>query len=220
MGSSSGRSAEAGLREYHGTGRHENQIFESFGETLQSAHGMDEKSPRPAALINSREMPDGTLHRNNVATWWGLLFAIVALGCNAAFFVGVPFQAAITWLSLLLAAVALVFLVTGLNRGFRQPEVYRGKVLIVVLTVIALLPAGLSALGFFGARKLPGATAAPQVGQKVPDFTLADTSGTPVSLDQLLAASSATSSGLPPSGEAFSSAAPKAVLLIFYRGYW
>ena len=165
-------------------------------------------------------MPDGTQPRNNVATWWGLLFAIVALGCNAAFFVGAPFQAAITWLSLLLAAVALIFLVIGLTRAFRQPQVYRGKVLTVVLTVIALLPAGISALGFVGARKLPGATAAPQVGQRVPDFTLADTSGKPVSLDQLLAASSATSSGLPPSGEAFSSAAPKAVLLIFYRGYW
>ena len=126
-------------------------------------------------------MPDGTQPRNNVATWWGLLFAIVALGCNAAFFVGAPFQAAITWLSLLLAAVALIFLVIGLTRAFRQPQVYRGKVLTVVLTVIALLPAGISALGFVGARKLPGATAAPQVGQRVPDFTLADTSGKPVS---------------------------------------
>jgi hypothetical protein len=157
-------------------------------------------------------MPDGTQPRNNVATWWGLLFAIVALGCNAAFFVGAPFQAAITWLSLLFAVVALIFLFIGLRRAFRRPEVYRGKTLTVVLTVIALLPAGISALGFVGARKLPGASAAPQVGQKVPDFTLADTSGKLVSLDQLLAAS--------PSGEVFSSAAPKAVLLIFYRGYW
>jgi hypothetical protein len=165
-------------------------------------------------------MPDRTQRRSNLATWWGLLFAIVALSCNAAFFIGMPLQAAITWLSLLFAAVALMFLFTGLKRAFRQPEVYRGKVLTVVLTVVALLPAGLSGLGFFGARKLPAATAAPQVGRKVPDFTLADTSGKPVSLDQLLAAASATPSGLPPSSEAFSSAAPKAVLLIFYRGYW
>jgi hypothetical protein len=161
-------------------------------------------------------MPDGTQRHSNVATWWGLLFAMVALGCNAAFFVGVPFQAAITWLSLLFAAVALIFLVIGLKRVFRQPEVYRGKVLTVVLTVIALLPAGLSALGFIGARKLPGVTEAPQVGQKVPDFTLADTSGTPVSLDQLLADTSSASPRAPSSG----AQAPKAVLLIFYRGYW
>jgi hypothetical protein len=206
----------ASLREYHGKRRRENQIFESFRETLQSAHGMGREIGETCALINSREMLDGTQRRSNVATWWGLLFAVVALGCNAAFFVGVPFQAAITWLSLVFAVVALMFLVTGLKRVFRRPEVYRGKVLTVVLTVIALLPAGLSGLGFVGARKLPGATEAPQVGQKVPDFTLADTSGKPVSLDQLLAASSDTSSGHP----SFESRAPKAVLLIFYRGYW
>jgi hypothetical protein len=165
-------------------------------------------------------MSDRTERRTNAAIWWGLLFAIVALGCNAAFFIGAPFQAAITWLSLLFGVVSLIFLVTGLNGVFREPELYRGKVLTIVLALIALLPAGLSVLGFVGARKLPGATAAPQVGQKVPDFTLADSSGKPVSLDQLLAASSATSSGLPASGEALSSVAPKAVLLIFYRGYW
>jgi hypothetical protein len=164
-------------------------------------------------------MPDGSQRRNNVAPWWGLLFAMVALGCNAAFFVGAPFQAAITWLSLLLAAVALVFLVTGLTRAFRPPGLYRGRALTVLLSVITLCLAGLSTIGFVGARKLPGATAAPQVGQRVPDFTLSDTSGKPESLDQLLGASSATSSGLP-SGEAFSSSAPRAVLLIFYRGYW
>ena len=154
-------------------------------------------------------MANGAQRRNNVATWWGLLFAIVALGSNAAFFVGLPFQAAIPWLSVLFAVVAFIFLFTGLTRAFRRPDLYRGKVLTVVLAMIALLSAGLSAFGFVGARKLPSAMAAPQVGQKVPDFTLADTNGKPVSLDQLLAASSATSS-----------AAPKAVLLIFYRGYW
>jgi cytochrome oxidase Cu insertion factor (SCO1/SenC/PrrC family) len=80
-------------------------------------------------------------------------------------------------------------------------------VITVVLTVVALLPVALTAFAFVVSRKLPNTTAAPQVGQKVPDFTLADTSGTPVTLDQLLSASSGTQ-------------APKAVLLIFYRGYW
>jgi len=161
-------------------------------------------------------MPDATELRSNAATWWGLLFAAVALGCNAVFFVNLPFQGAIAWLSVLLAMIAVIFLVTGLKRGFSQPELYRGKVLTVVLTVIAIIPAGLSVLGFVATRKLPSATAAPQVGQKVPDFTLADTSGKPVTLDQLLAASSAVSPGEP----SFESRAPKAVLLIFYRGYW
>lgn len=146
--------------------------------------------------------------RKNTAPWWGLLLATCAIGCNAGFFISIPWQGAIAWLSLLFAALALVFLAVGLWRAYGQADVYGGKVLSVVLGVIVLLAVGLSALGFVETRKLPSAAAAPQVGQKVPDFTLPDTSGEMVSLDQLLAPASSASQG------------PKAVLLIFYRGYW
>jgi hypothetical protein len=144
----------------------------------------------------------------NTAPWWGLLLAVCAIGCNAGFFVSIPWQGAIAWLSLLLAALALVFLAVGLWRAYGQAGVYGGKVLSAVLAVVGLLAAGLSAFGFVETRKLPSAAAAPQVGQKVPDFTLPDTAGDPVSLDQLLAPASPGSQP------------PKAVLLIFYRGYW
>jgi hypothetical protein len=160
-------------------------------------------------------MLDATEHRGNIAPWWGLLSAIGAVGCNVAFFVGSPAPGMFAWLSLLLAMLALIFLAVGLKRAFGQAQVYRGKTLTVVLSAIALLPAALSGFAFVAARKLPSATAAPQVGQQVPDFALSDTSGRIVSLDQLLAGSvgsSAASSSRP--------AAPKAVLLIFYRGYW
>jgi len=146
--------------------------------------------------------------RKNTAPWWGLLLAVCAIGCNAGFFINIPWRGAIAWLSLLFAALALVFLAVGLWRAYAPAGAYGGKVLSVVLAVIVLLAVGLSAFGFVEMRKLPSAAAAPQVGQKVPDFTLPDTSGKMVSLDQLLAPSSA------------SSQAPKAVLLIFYRGYW
>lgn len=159
-------------------------------------------------------MPDATERRKNTAPWWGLLFALGAIGCNVAFFVSPPLQGALPWLSMLFAVLALVFLGTGLRRAFGQAHVYRGKVLSVVLTVIALFPLGLTAFAFVKARELPSSTAAPQVGQRVPDFTLSDTTGKPVSLDQLLApaASASTSQS--------QARAPKAVLLIFYRGYW
>jgi hypothetical protein len=146
--------------------------------------------------------------RKNAAPWWGLLFAICAIGCNAGFFVTIPWQGTIAWLSLLFAAMALIFLAAGLWRAYGQARVYGGRVSSVVLFVIALLPVGLSAYGFVEARKLPSTAAAPQVGQKVPDFTLPDTAGQPVSLNQLLAPASPGSQP------------PKAVLLIFYRGYW
>jgi len=110
-------------------------------------------------------------------------------------------------MSLCFAVLALIFLVTGLLRAFGRPQVYRGKALSVLLSVVALLAIGLTAFAFVTARKLPSSTAAPQVGQRVPDFMLSDTSGKRLSLDQLLAANSG-------------SPAPKAVLLIFYRGYW
>ncbi len=159
-------------------------------------------------------MPDVTEHRKNTAPWWGLLFALGAIGSNVAFFASPPLQGALPWLSLLFAILGLVFLAIGLRRAFGQAQVYRGKVLSVVLTVIALLPLGLTAFAFVKARELPSSTAAPQVGQRIPDFTLLDTSGKPTSLDQLLA----------PAGSASTSEsqaqAPKAVLLIFYRGYW
>ena len=159
-------------------------------------------------------MPDATHRQKNIAPWWGLLFALGAIGCNAAFFVRPPLQGALPWLSVLFAVLALVFLAAGMLRAFGQAHVYRGKVLSVVLTVIALFPLGITAFAFVKARELPSSTAAPQVGQRVPDFTLSDTSGQPVSLDQLLA----------PAGSASTSQsqaqAPNAVLLIFYRGYW
>ena len=161
-------------------------------------------------------MPDAVQRRKNIAPWAGLLFAIGAVVCNAAFFVNPPLQRTLPWLSLLFAVLALIFLATGLWRAFGQAQVYRGKVLSVVLSVIALLPVGFTGFVFVAARRLPSSTAAPQVGQKVPDFTLPDTSGKLVSLDQLLAAvPSPNSSASSPEAHV-----PKAVLLIFYRGYW
>jgi len=154
-------------------------------------------------------MPDGTNDVKNTAPWWGLLFSVAALACNGAFFLDAPFQRLFPWLSLLFAIVALSFLVMGLRLLIARPKLYRRKMLSIVVTVIALLPAALSVLAFVGTRKLPGAAEAPQIGERVPDFILPDTLGKPISLDQLLAAS--------PNSQA---PAPKAVLLIFYRGYW
>jgi hypothetical protein len=152
-------------------------------------------------------MPDATDYRKNLAPWWALLFAIGAIGCNFAFFASPPLQGGLPWLSLVFIVLALIFVIVGLGRAFSRKQAYRGKALSIVLSVVTLLAVGPSTFIFVKARELPGSAAAPQVGQRVPDFTLPDTSGKPVSLDQLLAASSVAP-------------APKAVLLIFYRGYW
>jgi hypothetical protein len=117
-------------------------------------------------------------------------------------------------------------------RAFRQPQVYGGKVSSSILGVVSLLICGLVAVASISSRALPSSAAAPQVGQKVPDFTLADSNGNKVSLGQLLgkADSSISASAMPASannstGQAIpagmsTATPPKAVLLVFYRGYW
>jgi peroxiredoxin len=60
---------------------------------------------------------------------------------------------------------------------------------------------------FVVGRSLPASKGAPQVGQRVPEFSLPDTSGRQVSLNELLTTR-------------INGKAPKGVLLIFYRGYW
>ena len=174
-------------------------------------------------------MPEITQRRRNLAPWAGLLLGLVAILSNAAFFMAIPGQRAIPFLSWTLAVIALVFALTGVMRSFRQPQVYGGKISSSVLAVITILIVGLTAFASVHSRDLPGSAGAPQPGQKAPDFTLADTSGNKVSLGQLLGPASAAASAGGASPTAATGAtvaggntdvAPKAVLLIFYRGYW
>jgi hypothetical protein len=160
-------------------------------------------------------MAETISRQRNRAPWIALLLALVALLSNAGFFIGLPGQRAIAWLSLALAIAALVCAAVGIMRAFRSPQLYGGKVSSSILGVVSLLICGLVAVASVSSRALPVATNAPQVGQKVPEFTLADTSGNKVSLDQLLG----KAAGLAPVA-AGAPTPPKAVLLVFYRGYW
>ena len=154
--------------------------------------------------------------QRNWMPWAGLLLALAALFSNAGFFVSMPGQKALALFSLALALAAMVCAAIGVMRAFRQPQIYGGKVSSSILGVISVLICVFATLTYVGARKLPAATEAPQIGQKVPDFTLADTNGKNISLAALLG-----NSGEPGQGSTTgANPAPKAVLLIFYRGYW
>jgi len=155
-------------------------------------------------------MTDDLKKRRNAAVLWALFFALCSLGANVAVFAAPPMQLALPWLSLAFAIVALITLAWGLWLAFTQAQIYRGKALNIVLGLVTLTLSGSMVFTFFLARKLPGTAGTPQIGQRVPDFTLTDANGQVVSLDSLFA---------PAPGEP-QSAAPKAVLLIFYRGYW
>jgi len=141
--------------------------------------------------------------RWNLSLWLGFAVVIVAL-FGYQFFVVFPITRDFPWVNLLLFAIGGLLLGLGLFRAYGHPAAYRGKIFGPLLTVLSLLMFGLFAYGlFFIARQMPPSTGAPQVGQKAPDFALVDQDGNRVELNDLL-----------------SSPSTRAVLLIFYRGYW
>ena len=145
--------------------------------------------------------------RRNLLLWAGFLTILLAIVINVpAVFVAIPGQHAAVWLTIVIPIVALLLVILGLARSFRRPAIYRGKVIGSILTVVAVLILAGSVFGLVFSRRIPAANQAPQIGQKAPDFTLSDSHGQQVSLAELLKPANAPQ--------------PKAVLLIFYRGYW
>jgi hypothetical protein len=158
--------------------------------------------------------------RRNWAPWLALLFILIAIGLNAATFMTARGVLAILWLGLVTTVVALVYSIIGIKRAFGQSAVFGGKISSSTIGVLALLFCGLMAFAWFGARTLPASGGAPHVGQKAPEFTLADTQGNNVSLAQLLGRDGSIKLAAGAGSSTLGTAPPKAVLLIFYRGYW
>jgi len=156
-------------------------------------------------------MPEAIKIRRNSSLWLGLVCALAAMLCNLLFFLRPPAQSAIPWLSLALALAALAFLGLGLRHLFAQSRSIAARIFGSAVALVSLFLSAGTIFGFYTSRAVPASIDAPHIGQKVPAFTLPDTNNRPVSLAQLLAAGSADSA---------SATAPKAVLLIFYRGYW
>ena len=145
----------------------------------------------------------------NSALWYGLLITLVGIATQFLYFLRLPppIPHTLPWINLLLPVIGLIYVVIGLARAFNHSAVYGGKIWGSVLTVIVLLLVAGDAFLFRHTRAVPNSVGAPQVGQHLPEFTLSDSSGKPTSLSQLLSASADGSR-------------PRAVLLVFYRGYW
>ena len=149
-----------------------------------------------------------TTRRRNFLPLAGLLLCGIAFLSYPLFFARFPVTRDVPWASWLLFALGLALVGAGLARAFRQPEVYRGRILGPILGVLSLGFLGLFLfMTVVSARQLPASTGAPQIGAKAPDFTLPDTQGRPVQLSSLLGPQAGGSPG-------------NWVLLIFYRGYW
>jgi hypothetical protein len=106
------------------------------------------------------------------------------------------------WVNLLLFLVGGSLVAAGLKRAYREPQRFGGKVSGAILGVLVLVLFGLFYWGMFVfARRVPPATSALQTGDPAPEFTLPDANGKSIALSALRATN-------------------RAVLLIFYRGYW
>lgn len=148
------------------------------------------------------------IRRLNWPVWSGFLLSVIAFLSYFFVFVSFPITRDFPWVNLLLFAFAALLLLFGLRRAFAADRPARSKIAGSVLVTLSLV-----VFGFFifitiiNARRLPASSGAPQVGQKAPDFTLSDANGKSVSLSELL---SSSVNGKP----------TRAVLLVFYRGYW
>jgi hypothetical protein len=140
--------------------------------------------------------------------WLGLLITVLGVLSNWLYFLALPGQEVFPWINVLVPAAGLLVLLIGVRRAFVSPQTSGGKILAPIFAILSAVVFGASAWGLHHARDLPAASDAPRVGEKAPDFTLANANGQATSLSQLLTESMSNS------------APPKAVLLVFYRGDW
>ena len=150
------------------------------------------------------------IRRINWPLWVGFLLTLGAFLSYFFIFVWFPFTRDFPWANLVMFVIAGVLLFMGLRRGFAsdRPHPTRSKVISSIVSVLSLAVFAMFVFTIFVVgRQMPPSKGAPQVGQRVPDFSLPDTAGKQVSLNELLTT--------PINGNA-----PKGVLLVFYRGYW
>jgi hypothetical protein len=150
------------------------------------------------------------IRRINWPLWLGLVVTLGAFLSYFFIFVEFPFTRDFPWANLVLFAVAGMLLFMGLRRGFAadRPHPVRSKIVSSIVGVFSLFVLAMFVFVIFVVgRSLPASKGAPQVGQRVPEFSLPDTSGKTVSLNELLTT--------PINGNR-----PRGVLLVFYRGYW
>ena len=149
--------------------------------------------------------------RANFLLLAGFFLVVAGLVSYAPFFSLFPITRDFPWVNLLLFFGGALLLGVGVMRAFRQPELYRGKILGCILSAISVAGISFFSYGlFYVARQLPSASAAPRVGEKAPGFTLPDQNGKAVTLADLVTSAPAGTAG----------AKPNWALLIFYRGYW
>jgi hypothetical protein len=140
--------------------------------------------------------------RRNVLIWAGFAIVIVALVSYIPIFTQFPVTRDVPWANYLLFLLGGGLLAVGVKRAFRNPEHYRGKISGSILGVLSVLLIGffVTSILYLG-KQIPSAERVPRPGQSAPSFILQDTAGKQVASSELLKNR-------------------RAVVLVFYRGYW
>jgi hypothetical protein len=146
---------------------------------------------------------------NNWPIWLALPFSLATVFSYPFVFVRWPLTRDLPWVNLLMAVATLALVAVGIRRALAAPGRLVAKSLSVLVGALAVAGLWMFVYGvMIVPRRLPVSTGAPQIGQHAPDFSAADVDAKAVSLSRLL------------SDPLASGAAPRALLLIFYRGYW
>src|ERR1044072_2532964 len=129
------------------------------------------------------------LRRINWPLWVGLLLTLAGFMSYFFIFVWFPFTRDFPWANFVIFVFAGVLLFMGLRRGFAsdRPHPTRSKIISVLVSAFSFLVIGFFVFAYFViGRQLPASKGAPQVGQRAFDFTLPDTTGRQVSLNELM----------------------------------
>lgn len=142
----------------------------------------------------------------NWPLWAGLVLSPIAFLSYPFLFERWPVTRDFPWVNLLLFGVAALLLAAGLRRAFAAGRArwLRVGIAMMAAALSVAIFANFASSVFVHARQLPASAHAPGVGERAPDFTLPDESGTPIPLAALL--SRAPAGGSPVS---------KGVLLVF-----
>jgi hypothetical protein len=138
----------------------------------------------------------------SILSWAGFAVVLIAFASYIPFFAMFPVTRDIPWANYLLFLIGGALLGTGAGRAFRDPAHYGGKISGSILAVLsAVLFALFVVVVAYFSKQIPAAGTALRAGQKAPAFALLDTAGKQVSSAGLLTNH-------------------RALVLIFYRGYW
>ena len=135
-------------------------------------------------------------------SWVGFAIVLVALVSYIPLFTLFPATRDVPWANYLLFLIGGALIAVALRRAFRSPERYRGKISSSILAAVSfLLFAFFVASVTYLGKQIPSAATALRVSQKAPPFVLVDATGRQVASAGLLSSH-------------------RALVLVFYRGYW